>query len=72
MPNKVDLAYIKMAMACVRPEPIKNHIKQQLTAQCPLSAAKILQIIATAKQELPPNEYTRRENNVINAIKEGK
>ena len=58
-----------MAMACVRPLPIKNHIKQQLSAQCPLSATKVLQIIATAKQELPPNEYKRRENNILTAIK---
>lgn len=68
--NPVDNAYICMAIACVRIHELKAHIKMKLSSQCPLSLAKCLNIIKTAKTELPHATYKQLEADVLSAIRE--
>ena len=69
MPNKVELAYIEMAVACIQPEIMKAHVREELKRQCPLSGEQMLHIISIAKKELSAIGYKRRENNILSAIR---
>lgn len=63
-------AYIRMATACVKIPEIKQHLEKKLLDQCPLSGARVLQIIATAQKELPYATYKQLEADVLSAIRE--